>query len=150
MNSREAFNHLLADEGGSKSSILDRSQSERGTPISANSSGGWGCSWRCSMRMIELEGQLHQAKVAHAELQRSTLCMRASEEAMRDCLEQSKGQTEDLKMQLEAMQKLHEDSRLLHKAQLQEKEEEVIGKRRGDVNARGCKCDPRAYFLCGV
>ena len=134
---RESFNHLLADEGGSKSSMLDRSQSERGTPIPASSIGGWGCSWQCSMRMIDLEGQVHKVREAHAELQRKSLSMRAGEEAMQDGLRQREGRTEDLKVQLEAMRKLHEDSCLLHRAHLQEKEEEVIGKNDEETRSLG-------------
>ncbi|GAX80165.1 hypothetical protein CEUSTIGMA_g7603.t1 [Chlamydomonas eustigma] len=35
-------------------------------------SGGWGCSWRCSVRHIELENHVQQLQAVHAELQHQT------------------------------------------------------------------------------
>jgi hypothetical protein len=38
-------------------------------------SGGWGCSWRCSVRHIELENHVQQLQAVHAESQHQTSVM---------------------------------------------------------------------------
>lgn len=101
--SRAGFNSLLAEEAMSqgRSPHPNRSQSERGSspmPATASSSGGgWGCSWRCSMRLIELEAQLQQQRALHADLgQRAA----ASEALQRHQLDASEAVVTELRTQV--------------------------------------------------
>ena len=120
MDSREAFNRLLAEEAQAVNPPLDRSQSERGNGPLPGSSSGWGCSWRCSMRLIELEA-------AHADLRRRCMASEASEAAMSARLNASEGSETGLRAQLDTLTRLHLKTQQAAQSQLAEKEEEVIG-----------------------
>ncbi len=122
----------------------ERSQSCSGSGTAAT--GGWGCSWRCSMRLIELEAQLQQLRGVHAEAQaraasqqqglESQLCLAAACETqaaeqlweMGEELEARQGDMAALLMQVEQLGKEGREAKQRYSTQLADKEEEVIGR----------------------
>ena len=113
------FRFAPAEEAAQRPALPTRSQSEAGgSPIPAT--GSWGCSWRCSMRLIDLEGQLHHANLA---LERSV----SSEAQLRGMLAASEREASGLRHEVDLIRKQGCQAEVRHHAQLEDKEEEVIG-----------------------
>ena len=117
---RSDLNSMLSHEAAQQPGPqVVRSQSCAGA-VSPSAGLAWGCSWRCSMRLIDLESQLAQLKDAH----------RVSQQHAGDCTSKLTARdAEVMQLRLKVTQ-LHEEGQTAQQcyhAELADKEEEVIG-----------------------